>query len=234
VTLELGYRAGLRGQAERESSAANQVGAIQGAVLGMLGLLLGFSFASAGGRFLERQDLIVQEANAIGTAWLRADLLPEPHRSNLRDALKGYTQHRINLSHRLRDGISAADATEVDRRLAEIWRAARNGVEARPAVMLGVLPPVNDVIDYHSTRVAAGKKHLPLLVVSLLIACSALAMGVIGFGNGLGGRRRLPLSLPLAVLVGTSLWITIDLDHPREGLLRLSDEPLMALKFPED
>lgn len=230
--LELGFQAGKRrSREEGDQRAAGQIGAIQGAVLGLLGLLLGFSFAAAGSRFLERQDLIVREANAIGTAYLRADLLDEPHKDGLRSALSRYTRKRIDVSSQLRGGLPAGAAEEFNAMHREIWAAARSGVEAKPQTMLGVLPPVNDVIDIHSLRLASGKKHLPLLVMGLLIGSSVMAVGMIGFGCGTTGRRRPALTLPLAVLIGTSLWITIDLDHPRAGLLRLSDEPLRALRL---
>ncbi len=230
-SLEAGFRTGHRAFEEGDAGSGPQVGAIQGAVLGLLGLLLAFSFAAAGGRFLERQDLIVQEANAIGTAFLRADLLDEPHRSELRAALKRYTEHRIQVSATLRKGLDPSALSEVARLHARIWSAAIAGVAARPASTLAVLPPVNQVIDLHATRLAAGRKHLPSLVLGLLIACSALAVGVIGYGCGMGGRRRAPLTVSLAVLIGTGLWITIDLDHPRSGLMQLSDAPLQALKL---
>jgi hypothetical protein len=226
LAMEAGFRAGRRAAADADGRAGEQVGAIQGAILGLLGLLLGFSFAAAGARFLERQDLIVQEANAIGTAYLRADLLDEPHRSELRASLKRYTEHRLEVSGRLRAGFQPSDLAEVQRLHARIWNAASGGVVARPAAIVGVLPPVNDVIDLHSTRVAAGSKHLPPLVMGLLIACSLLAIGAIGYGCGLAGRRRAPLSV-----FGLALWTTIDLDQPRGGLLQLSDEPLKTLSF---
>jgi hypothetical protein len=231
VALEFGFRAGRRAATNTDPQAGGQVGAIQGAILGLLGLLLAFSFAAAGGRFLERQDLIVTEANAIGTAYLRADLLDEPHASELRAALKRYTEHRIELATRLRQGLPPGAAAEVEGLHSGIWNAAIAGVTASPAAMLGVLPPVNEVIDLHSTRIAAGRKHLPMPVVGLLIACSVLSMGVIGYGSGIGGRRRAPLTISLALLIATALWITIDLDYPRAGLLQLSDAPLKALTF---
>jgi hypothetical protein len=231
AALEVGFRAGRRAAHAADPGASGQVGAIQGAVLGLLGLLLAFSFAAAGSRFLERQDLIVMEANAIGTAFLRADLIDELHRSGLRDSLRRYTEQRIALSARLRQGISPADQAEIESLHAQIWSAAVAGVTARPATMLAVLAPVNEVIDLHSTRLGAGRKHLPFLVLGLLIACSAIAIGVIGYGCGLGGRRRAPLTGALAILIGTGLWITIDLDHPRAGLMQLSDAPLQALRF---
>jgi hypothetical protein len=104
-------------------------------------------------------------------------------------------------------------------------------VASRPEVALAVLGPVNEVIDLHATRIAAANKHVPEPVMGLLIVCSALALGVIGYGCGLGGHRRAPLSVPLALIVAAALWITIDLDHPRGGLLQLSDAPLESLKL---
>lgn len=231
LSLEAGYRSGRRARHDVETAASSQVGAVQGALLGLLGLLLGFSFAAAGARFLERQDLIVVEANAIGTAYLRAELLAEPHRFALRDALRRYTEHRLAVAARLRGPVAPTVASDVDRLHAAIWSAAMAGVTDRPGSAVSVLPPVNEVIDLHSVRVAAGRKHLPLLVMGLLVACSALAIGVIGYGCGLGGRRSAPLTVPLAILIGTALWITIDLDHPRAGLIQLSDAPLAALRF---
>ncbi len=231
VTLEVGFRAGQRGAREGDARGAGQVGAIQGATLGLLGLLLAFSFSAAGSRFLERQDLIVSEANAIGTACLRADLLDEQSRSELRAALKEYTAYRVGFASRSGARLDAEAAAEFDRQQARIWNAAVAGVTARPATTIAVLPPVNEVIDLHSTRVAAALKHVPTLVMGLLIAASLLSIGSMGYSSGLGGHRRAALTVPLALLIAASLWITIDLDHPRDGLMQLSDAPLKALKF---
>jgi hypothetical protein len=229
AAFEAGFR--IARAAHADARASGQVGAVQGAILGLLGLLLGFSFAAAGARFLERQDLIVTEANAIGTAYLRADLLPEPHRARLRDALRDYTRYRVEISSTIRQGLAAAAHDTIQRQHADMWRAALEGANARPETILAVLPPVNDVIDLHSTRLAAGQKHLPALVMGLLIASSVLSLGTMGYASGIGGRRRAPLTVPLAFLIASSLWITIDLDHPRAGLMRLSDAPLEALRF---
>ena len=231
VVFEVGYRVGERLLAEQDPRAGGQIGAIQGAVLGLLGLLLAFSFSAAGTRFLERQDLIVVEANAIGTAWLRADLLAEPHRTDLRSALRDYTRRRLEVSATLRRGISTDALAEVDRMHSRIWATATAGVTERPAAILAVLNPVNEVIDLHSTRLAAGRKRLPPLVMGLLVACSLLAIGSLGYGCGISGRRRAPMTLSLAILIGAALWITIDLDRPRAGLMQLSDAPLQALNL---
>jgi hypothetical protein len=231
AALEVGFRWGRRRFAEDANArATSQVSAIQGAILGLLGLLLAFSFAAAATRFIERQDLM-SEANAIGTAYLRADLLREPERSALRSALLRYTALRLEIAQRLRFGPSADDVAAVGSLHGAMWEAARAGVAAEPTATLAVLNPVNELIDLHTTRMAAGRKHLPLPVLALLLACSALAVAVTGHGCGIGDLRRSPLSYALALLITVALWITIDLDYPRMGMLRVSDAPLEALHF---
>jgi hypothetical protein len=231
VGLEAGYRSGRRAAKAEPAGAGSQVGAIQAAVLGLLGLLLAFSFAAAGSRFLERQDLIALEANAIGTAWLRAELLGEPHRSELRAALEAYTAHRIAISSHMRYGWEQEQAAEVERLHGRMWRAASAGVARQTELAVAMLTPVNEVLDLHSLRIAATRKHLPLLVVWLLVVSSVLAVAVIGYGCGMDGRHRWNLTLSLAILIVGALWVTIDLDHPRRGLLQLNDAPLRELKF---
>lgn len=232
VAGETGYRAGRRAARRRGSApSGGQIGSIQGAILGLLGLLLAFSFGGAASRFLDRQDIIVREANAIGTAALRAELLEEPHRTELITALRAYTEFRSDVAKRIRRTDLRGIAPEIDRQHRAIWDAARRGVEAKPGVMVGVLPPVNEVIDLHTLRLAASKKRLPPPVIGLLLSCSLLATGVVSFGCGVGGNRRVWLTLPLMLLIAGSLWITIDLDHARSGLLRLDDAALEGLTF---
>jgi hypothetical protein len=231
VFFEIGFRVGEHTKEDLTSAEGGQVGVIQAALLGLLGLLLAFSFAAAGARFLERQDLIVQEANAIGTSYLRADLLAEPHKTELRSALKRYVEHRIRATVGPLGTSDPAIAAEVEALHAKIWSAAIDGVRNNPELALSVLPPVNDVIDFHSTRVAAATKHIPGVVFGLLLVCSVLSVAVIGYGCGTAGRRRIPLTVSLTLIIAASLWITFDLDHPRRGLLQLNDAPLRALKF---
>src|SRR5688500_10777898 len=230
VAVEVGYQIGRRRAATGDGvPSGGQVGGSQGAMLGLLGLLLGFSFAGAASRFIDRQDLIVQEANAIGTAYLRADVIPEPHASELRQGLAECVAHRLEASNLLAEGLPRNFEAEVAAFHARLWHAAEEGVLARPEMAVAVLDPVNEVIDLHSTRLAAGRKHLPKVVLGLLVACSLLSMGVIGFGCGMGGGRWPWLNGSLAILIAAALWTTIDLDHPRAGMIRLSDVPLQQL-----
>ncbi|MGP1346360.1 MAG: hypothetical protein ACTS3F_06800 [Phycisphaerales bacterium] len=226
LAIESGFRLGRHKSRGSDASKAMETGAIQGAMLGLLGLLLGFSFAGASGRFMERQDLITQEANAIGTAYLRADLLEEPHASALRAALAGYVEHRIKASATLRMGLNQEDAQRIEDAHKQIWAAASQGVLDRPQFAIAVLNPANDVIDLHSTRVATGQKHLPALVIGLLLVCSILTLGVIGYACALARRRNASMTTMIALLIAAALWTTFDLDRPRIGLIRLSDKAL--------
>lgn len=230
MSLEAGFRWGRRSfNREGPKAGGGELGAIQGAILGLLALLLGFSFAGAASRFMERQDLIIQEANAIGTAYLRADMLDEPFRSDLRDALADYLKHRIRVSDSLARGITPEILAEVDRFHDRIWAAASAGTNAKASAMVAVLPPVNETLDLHATRLAVSRKHLPALVIGLLLACVFLAIGIIGYGCGLTGRRNLIMTSSLVLLLAASLWMIVDLDYPRIGLIQLSDAPLKEL-----
>ena len=223
--LEGGFRLGCHATQRLGTAAGTQIGGVQGAILGLLGLLLGFSFSGASGRFMERQDLIIRDASAISTASERADFLDEPFRSTLRRQLSEGVDLRIDAAN--------ADGTTRRQRLADLralnqrmWQTVVTGVTARPSSMFVVVPAVGEVTDMPLRRVGAGLKRLPELVLGILVACSIIGMGVIGYGCGLCRQRNLALTLPLALLICASLWAIIDLDNPRAGLIRLEDDPL--------
>lgn len=229
-SVEAGFRIGKRRMLASPADQKIETGSIQGAMLGLLGLLLGFSFAGASARFIERQDLISREANAIGTAYRRAELLDEPHSNDLRATLLAYLSHRVEMSRSLGSAVSSQDARSVATDHDRIWAAANAGVTAKPVAMNMVVAAVNDVLDLHDYRVAAGRKHLPGLVLALLGMCSALTLGVMGYASAIGRHRNTLMTSAIAVLVGALLWTTIDLDWSRIGLIRVSDVALEDLQ----
>ncbi|MBL8991455.1 MAG: hypothetical protein JNJ48_07745 [Phycisphaerae bacterium] len=224
-SVEAGFRVGLWKRRLRESDS--HLGTVQAALLGLLALLLGFAFSGAMSRFIDRQDVLVREGNAMGTAYLRADLLPEPEREMLRASLRRYADDRIVLFQT----IATADAAAVTARLAAhhaaAWAAATAGVRAQPVTAALVLEPLNEIIDLLAVRNAATKRHMPALVLALLLGCAAVSMYEVGFGQGLAGRRNRTEIVSLALLIAVALWVTIDLDFPRVGLVRMSDQPLV-------
>lgn len=232
ASTEVGFRIGRR--SPPKETDRSHLGAVQGAILGLLGLLLGFSFAGATQRFIDRQRLIVEEANAIGTAYLRADVLDPVYRDPLQRSLAAYAAERAAA---FGAGKTASDRRAAEARCVELqdamWRAALAGVEARPGMVMAVLPPVNEVIDLDSMRWAASRRHLPGPVLGLLMLCAGLSLVTIGFGFGLTRRRHPGLSGTLAITIAAAIWMTIDLDFPRAGIIRLDDGPLNQLRFPE-
>jgi len=233
LAAEIGLRLGVRARAPGEGQGSPQLGAIQGAILGLLGLLLAFSFSGAAGRFIDRTDTVITEANAIGTAYLRADLLGEPERGRLREVLRRYTETRLGYAREshLRRTLTPEQSATVSAMQNEMWDTAVAGVRARPEAILAVLNPVNEVIDLHTTRLAIASRRLPPVVLAVLLASSFLALMVMGYGCGVSGERRTSLTTALALLIAAVLWITIDLDQPRAGLLQTSNAPLEALDF---
>jgi hypothetical protein len=202
------------------------LGVLQGATLGLIGLVLGFSFSGATSRFIERQDIIVREANAIGTAWLRFDLLDPAHRDRLRPLLVDYTTARIALTQ-TNDPVNTQS---LKGRLAtlqqNLWTTAVSGVEARPATAMLVLPPLNELFDLLSTRNAATRRHIPPAAMALVLATVALGAAMLGYGQRANSFTVRLSAFVVVLLLAGLVWLIIDLDFPRRGLVKISDVPL--------
>jgi hypothetical protein len=143
----------------------------------------------AGSRYVDRLDIIVKEANALGTAYLRADTIAEPERDELKAALREYTSDRVELlSGEQRDRIEPLLA-KVSSLHERMWRSAVKGTQGNAPLMAVVLPPVNEVIDLHATHLSMVRRHLPLPILAALLAATGRRFGLVGFGNGRIGRR---------------------------------------------
>ena len=226
--MDIGFRLGRR-RRRASPDEHSQIGTLQGALLGLLGLLMGFAFSGAMTRFIDRQDGLVRDANAISTAMLRAALLPEPHRQLLRESLRSYAVHRLELSRTMDATRSAQIMANLDADQARIWSAALEGVNQRTDAMMAVLGPVNEVLDQLAARNALAARHIPKAVTTLLVACALLSIGTIGYGCGLSNNRQRGVAAAMSVLVASALWLTIDLDYPRVGLVRINTTPLVEL-----
>jgi cytochrome c biogenesis protein CcdA len=205
------------------------LGVIQGATLGLLGLLVGFCFSGAMNRFLERQDLIVRESNAIGTAWLRADVLANEHRDQLRLLLREYAQARLNLSESASREEAAAAQVKLAALQKRMWAVAVQGVNERPGLVVAVLPPLNEVFDLLSTRNAAARRHIPVFALGLVLTSVLMGSLLLGYGQS---HQRAAIRLAAAVVVvlmAGIVWATVDLDFPQRGLIQLDPEPLRAV-----
>jgi hypothetical protein len=211
-----------------------QVALVRTSTAALVAFLIGFAFSGAASRVIDRADIIVKEANALGTAYLRADTIPEPQRGELKAALKEYTADRVTLlSREGRDQIEPLLA-KVSGLRELMWRSAIKASQDNAPLMAVVLPPINEVIDLHSMHIAMARRHLPVPIMAVLLGTAAIGVCMIGFGNGRVGRRFSVLDSVYGVVLALALWMTIDLDYPGIGLIRVSNlrvvEALAAMK----
>src|SRR5262245_35092168 len=174
---ELGFRLGCR-VAKVDDDYKRRVDMIRNAILALVTFLVGFCFAAAGSRFIDRQDMMVKEANAIGTAYLRAMMLPEPQRSRLQAELRQYTADRRELLRSFGDDVRPllAKAGEAQNR---IWQTGMEGVGTNYQLANFVLPALNDVIDVHSEHLSAARRHIPTPILVVIVITAAIGMGMI-------------------------------------------------------
>ena len=204
-----------------------QIALVRTSTAALVAFLIGFAFSGAASRFIDRTDIIVKEANALGTAYLRADTIPEPQRGELKAALKEYTADRVTL-------LSREGRDQIDLLLAKVsglhermWRSAIDGTQDNAPLMAVVLPPINEVIDLHSTHLAMARRHLPIPIMTALLGTVAIGVGMIGFGNGRVGRRFSVLDSVYGAVLAVALWMIIDLDNPGIGIIRVSNLPVV-------
>ncbi len=202
------------------------IGPVNAAIFGLLGLMIAFVFSGAALRFDERRDLIVEEANAIGTAWLRLDLLPAGAQPDLRQMMRDYAEARIAAYRALPDEAAfAAEFGQAQQLQDKIWAASvaassAPGQNTAPAMLL--LPALNDMFDITTTREMALRKHPPRIVY-LILGALALISSLLA-GHAMAGRRQQSLlhliAYPLIIAVVVNL--VINLEHPRLGLVRVN------------
>jgi len=217
---EVGRRLGERWQGREPNGDKSGTSATEGAVYGLLGLLVAFSFSGAAGRYDVRRHLVVDEANAIGTAWLRIDLLPTTAQPPLRDLFRQYVDARIETySLPLGDSPAAARAVALQR---QIWSvsvaAARAAGDIPPYTVL--LPALNDMFDITATRAEARRMHPPVAVFVMLGVLALLGSLFAGYGMATARRSRVH-TLGFAAVLAMALFVIVDFEFPRFGLIRL-------------
>ena len=217
------YRLGHRRQKE-ESNQSEVSGAIIGAIFALLGLLITFTFYGAYSRFDIRRQLIVQEANAIGTAYLRLDLLPVSAQLPLREKFQAYAASRASLYEKLTDIPAAkSELARAGTLQKEIWAqavAASNDPNYHSARLL-LLPALNEMIDIVTTRTVAIQTHPPLLIWIMLFAIALACAGLTGYRAGASNFPRYFYHILLAAITASVIYVTLDIEYPRYGLVKL-------------
>jgi hypothetical protein len=203
------------------------LGTIQGALLGLLGLLLSFAFSGSMSRFIERQSALAREANAIGSAYDRVALLPNAAR--VQAIIRDYTALRINLFHNDNTPNAASISQQLDDTYTRLYAETLQGIHQSPQFASLAIVGVEAIDNELSTRNALARRHLPLEFVAVMLAASCIAMGTVGYAVGMAEKRSIGTIMALAALVSTTLFVTFDFDRPSRGLVRLDPTPLTQL-----
>lgn len=234
--MEIGRRVGVRRRHEDPDGSHAGLGAIEGAVFGLMGLLIAFTFSGAAARFDARRQLIGEETNAIGTAYLRIDLLPAGEQPALREDFRHYLDARIEYFKNLDGDVEAAKAA-LDKSVAlqkKLWDASVIGL-ARvnfSATTSLVLSSLNAMIDITTTRAVALQTHPPKIIywgLAVLVFASAL---LAGYSLGEAKTRSWLHLLLFSSMLAISLYVILDLEYPRAGLIRVeaADRVLRELR----
>jgi len=225
--LELGRRIGCA-RLERDPEGAQKgLSAIEGAVFGLLGLLIAFTFSGAASRFEDRRHLIGQEANAIGTAYLRVDVLPDETQPELRDLFRRYLDLRTETYQ------NAGNAADTKNRFSkaaalqnEIWTRAMSACRRADApgyAPMLLLPALNEMIDITTTRAVATRNHPPRIIYLLLCGLSLVGALLAGYGTSCSKGRSLLHVAAFAAIISLTVYVILDLEYPRLGLIRVDD-----------
>jgi hypothetical protein len=223
VTLgELGRRGG-RWRALRDPKGAFEGGGvIDGAIFALLGLIIAFTFSGAASRFDARRTLIVEEANAIGTAYLRLDLLPSDARPALQNLFRQYVDSRLQMYRQFPDVEAARAELKKDQHLQnEIWsRALAAAQGSQPATML-LVPALNQMFDITTTRWMAVQMHPPPTVFAMLFALALIASVVAGYHTARSDTGDWLRMVGFAAVTSLVFFVIHDMEFPRFGLIRL-------------
>lgn len=224
VFLKVGRLLGQR-VIQRHGGVSSSVGSLETAVFALLGLLIAFTFSGALSRFDARRAQVVQEANAIGTAWLRIDLLPAAEQPGLRYNLRAYTDARIATYRLLPDLAAARKELDHSRELQnEIWSKTVAAIAlpgaTREAKAL-VLPAMNDMFDMLTVRVAASQIHPPFIIYAMLVVLSLASALLAGYQSAGEKGYDWIHKVGFAAIVAITVYVTLDMEYPRLGLIRI-------------
>jgi len=224
LLLEIGRRLGARRFARDPEAAKSGSGAVEGAVFGLMALLIAFTFSGAASRFDTRRALVVEEANTIATAWLRLDLLPVTAQPPIREKFRQYVDARLAFYRNLPDITAAkpelARATALQN---EIWKgavAACRDSGSTPATML-LLPALNQMIDITITRTVAAQTHPPAVIYAMLALLVLAGSLLAGYDLGAGIARHWFHVSAFALIMALAIYVILDFEFPRLGLIRL-------------
>jgi hypothetical protein len=231
----IGRFIGLRWLPESESEHTSS-GLLDGAIFGLLGLLIAFTFSGAVSRFDDRKDLVIKEANAIGTAYLRLDLLSVGTQPALRALFRQYLDARLEVYQKLPDlAASEAALVRANALQGEIWSASVKACQATGSVPTTtlLLAALNEMFDIATQRtIVALEMHPPTIIFVMLFGLALISSVLAGYTTAGARGYSLTHAVIFAAIIAGTVYVILDIEYPRLGLIRLDsvDRVLVALR----
>ena len=233
LATEVGYRLGGRLRASYSDACRGYVSGILGGTIGLLGLVLGFTFSMAVSRFDAAKVHIVSEANAVGTAFLRSQTLTGDDRVTAGKLFEEYVS-TLNKMYMVSSDPASFERinTDLSKAQTKLWRQAIEVSSRHPdMVPTGIyVQALNEMFDAAGRRLAFTEYHIPEMVFVLLALMTLLTFGLAGFGSGVADSRRLVASFVLAVMVTLVILTIIDLERPKRGLIQVTHTRIEELR----
>ena len=236
ILWEVGRRIGIARHAHDPNGVTSGSGPIEASIFGLLGLLLAFTFSGAASRFEARRHLIADEANAVGTAYLRIDLLAANAQPELRQLFARYLDTRLETFRNLQDPlVTRARLAETAKLQRQIWAlgvAASQQPGASPDAAKLLLPAMNEMFDITTTRLAATQDHPPAVIFALLAGLSLLSSLLTGYVTCNTIVRSWFYIVLVSATMSVTFYVILDLEFPRLGLIRIdaADQALSDLR----
>lgn len=233
LAIEGGQRIGRRVAAGAGEGFRSHVNGIAASLIGILALLLGFTFSIALQRYDARSNAVVAEANAIGTTWLRAQLLPDPQRAEVQKSLREYIDVRTQAVSGRADAAQRAEwAVRAARLQGALWVQAVEATSRgpQPATTGLFVQGLNDLIDSNGRLEAEFARHVPEEVLLLVYAAFLLAGAVVGYSAGVSAHRASFATYGMVLLIVVLVFVILDLDRPRRGFIEVSPKSMLELQ----
>jgi hypothetical protein len=226
---EVGFWLGSHFRKNRDKEATVSLGPMLGGLMGMLAFVLAITFSITTSQHNLRKENVIFEANAIGTAYLRADLLDESTASEMKQLLREYVDIRLQATEGGDLHAILARSIEIHQLL---WAKALSVSRTAPGInTLLVVQAINEVIDMHEIRVSAGLYgRIPVIIWLALLAITALSMITIGTLVGLTGKRRLVVVIPMLLAFAVLVTLVVDLNRPQKGMIKVGQQAMTSLQ----
>ena len=229
VSVEAGDRIARRRQKDSEEEKEPTIGGMVGATLGLFAFMLAFTFGLAGSRFEDRRQVLLSEANAIGTTYLRSKMLAEPMRTEAQNLLREYVDVRLE---GVQPGKLQQAAVKSEELQVRLWSVAEAQAAKERTVLTSLfIQSLNEVIDLHATRIMAGvRSRVPGVIWVVLYLLLILTMVMMGYHAGLARSKRSIAAIALVIGFSSVLFLIADLDRPGQGTLKVSQQAMIDLR----